>query len=663
MTTELTEGAMAKRRLPELLHSLSAWVGPSRAEAGSELPPEDQTEGSLHLVERPVDRSVLWLPGGWGEQRIGRPYPYELFVASEVLGDVEDHALEEIEGSYGLLTGRLLACKETRVPFVSVEASHRSDSPMPVGEDLASFREFFWKVGEVAARRGRILVGWYHTHSLLGLQLSERDRQVHVAHFRDEWPCALVVVTRHGASEGGFFQRDRGDILFRRSTRPFRELMSQRVEPGGGPYVTSLAWSNYWTHEPVLYARKPGDLPSKGGKWSWGQRPRFGARSGKTLTDLAARISEESADDDSGADLSGADLQRPTAAETGTDERRESAEPTYERAMGRPVREDGVAGSARPIPAGPPPKEAWDEWKKALGVRREREDEIRKVEAEQEAVDAARADAEAEARAKAALAARTAAEAAARAAADALGIGSEGEAIAAEAMSRAEADAEALVAEEEAARLAAKEEMWKKAAPVAKKGKAKAEEPEVEESVDVPVGAPESDEQKVVAESDEEEAAAESDEEAAAGVVESESPSEAELADVEVPDVEVPDVEVPEVAEPEPAVETGGEPEPWAKVEEETFALKVAAHESEPDRAEARAASREEAPAGEIPKELARRAEVVARSSFRPAADGQMVVPPLVLPDPLPRARLRRYAAWLGIGLPLAAALAWVFLG
>jgi proteasome lid subunit RPN8/RPN11 len=654
MTTELTKGTMAKRRLPDLLHSLSAWVGPSRAEAGFERPPEGRTEGSLHLVERPVDRSVLWLPGGWGEQGTGRPYPYELFVEPEVLRDVEAHALEEIEGSYGLLTGRLLACNETRVPFVSVEASHRSSSPMPVGEDLTSFREFFWKVGEAAGRRGRVLVGWYHTHSLLGLQLSERDRQVHVAHFQDEWPCALVVVTRHGASEGGFFQRDRGDILFRRSTRPFRELVSQRVEPGGGPYVTSLAWANYWTHEPVLYARKPGDLPSKGGKWSWRQRPRVGPRRDQTLADLAARISEEPAGEDSSADLSGADVHPPTtSAQAGGADRQGSAELTYERAMGRPTREDGITGSGRPIPAGPPPKEAWDEWKRALGVRREREDEIRKVEAERTAVDAAQADADAaqadadaDARAKAALAARTAAEAAARAAAEALGIGSEGDAIAAEAASRAEADAEALVAEEKAAKLAAKKETPKKAAPTAKKGKAKATEPEVEEPVDVLAAAPES---------EEEEAAAESDEEAAAAVVESEGPSEAELV--------LEEGDLVEVEVPEPAVEIGGEPGPEAEVEEEIFVLDVAADESEPDWAEETATPAEESRAEEVSRELARQAGVTARSSLQVTKDGEMVVPPLVMPDPLPRARLRRYAVWLGIGLPLAAALAWILLG
>jgi proteasome lid subunit RPN8/RPN11 len=614
---------------------------------GSEHPPEEHTEGSLHLVERPVDRSLLWLPGGWGEQETSRPYPYELFVAQDVLQDVETHALEEMEGSYGLLTGQLLACKKTRVPFVSVEASHRSESPMPVGEDLTSFREFFWKVGEVAGRRGRVLVGWYHTHSLLGLQLSERDRQIHVAHFHDEWPCALVVVTRKGASEGGFFQRDRGDILFRRSTRPFRELVNQKVKPGGGPYVTAVAWGNYWSHEPVLFVRRPGDLPSKGGKWSLRQRPRIGSGSNQKVADLAARPSQEPAAAESRADV----LRPTTAAQSG------GVELTYEKAMGRPVRDENrVAESRSSDPAGPPPQEAWDEWKRALGVRREREDEIRKVEAERATADAA---ADPTARSKAALAARAAAAAAARAAAEALGIRSESDAIAAEAVPKAEADAEALVAEEQAARLAAKKATEKEAAK-----EQETEEPEEAATASVseaevrpePVSEAEAEieaEAGAVVDEIEEGVSREIDEEVATEV-ESEGLSDAEPEQEEVAGA---DVEVPEAV-----VELGVEPgvEAETEVEEEPI---PAASESELGQTEEAAITTEVPPAREASTELTRQAGVAAGSYLPAADDGEMVLPPLVLPDPPPRARLRRYAVWVGIGLPLAGAVAWLVFG
>jgi proteasome lid subunit RPN8/RPN11 len=622
---------MAKRRLTELLRSLSAWVGSPPAEVGSEHPPEASTEGSLHLVERPVDRSLLWLPGGWGEQASSRPYPYELFVEQQVLRDVETHAMEEIEGSCGLLTGQLLACRETRVPFVSVEASHRSESPMPVGEDLTSFREFFWKVGEVAGRRGRIVVGWYHTHSLLGLQLSERDRQIHVAHFEDEWPCALVVVTRKGALDGGFFQRNRGDILFRRSTRPFRELVNQKVKPGGGPYVTAVRWASYWSHEPVLYIRKPGDLPSKGDRWSLRQRPRVASGSHK-VADLADRISERPEDRDYSADLSGADVHEPKGtAPIGRAEGGDSVESRYETAIGRPVRDESQFDqSGHPLPASSQPEQVWDEWRKAWQARREQEDETQKVKSEHAASYAAEADADA--RAKAALAARAAAEAAARAAAEALQIGSEDDAIAAETVPKDEKDVEMLGEEEQVAQLAAAGKTDRKAARVANGRKAK--EPEVEEPIC---------EETSAAEIGGETAATEIAEAMTAADVESEAASEAE-----------PEREQAEAAELEV---------PGPAMEEEILVSEVAANESVLDRVAGDAPPAAESWVRESSKEPATSEGVAARSSLQLSDDDEMVMPPLVLPDPAPRSKLQRHASWIGIGLAVAALVSWLILG
>ncbi|MEE9576368.1 MAG: hypothetical protein V3W35_03065, partial [Gemmatimonadota bacterium] len=246
---------MAKRRIPGLLSSLSERLSGSAAVEGGER--GDAESSGAPRAERPVGRSILWVPRGRGAYEVERPRRYDLFVEQDVLREACDHALDEEEGSYGLLAGRLLRCRRTRLPYVHVESAHRADHALPAGEDLTSFRECFWKVRERVSRRGRQVVGWYHTHSLLGLQLSERDRRLHVAHFQEEWACALVVVTQRGRQEGGFFQRDRGDILFRRAILPFYEIIKQKVRPGGGPYVTWIAWDNYRTGAPVLHARKP----------------------------------------------------------------------------------------------------------------------------------------------------------------------------------------------------------------------------------------------------------------------------------------------------------------------------------------------------------------------------------------------------------------------
>ena len=91
--------------------------------------------------------------------------------------------------------------------------------------------------------------------------------------------------------------------------------------------------------------------------------------------------------------------------------------------------------------------------------------------------------------------------------------------------------------------------------------------------------------------------------------------------------------------QPEPAPEPGVEPTPEPEVEDgdELFGLEpVVVGESEPDWRE---------------------------TELQPAEDGDMVMTTFVLPDPPPRAKFRRYAIWVGIGLPLAAAVVWLLLG
>ncbi|MEE9577256.1 MAG: hypothetical protein V3W35_07575, partial [Gemmatimonadota bacterium] len=109
--------------------------------------------------------------------------------------------------------------------------------------------------------------------------------------------------------------------------------------------------------------------------------------------------------------------------------------------------------------------------------------------------------------------------------------------------------------------------------------------------------------------------------------------------------------------QPEPALEPGAEPRPEAEVEE-TVVLEVAASKSE-----SVAVPPEEPRVGETSKELAEQEGVPARLPVRFADKAEMVPVPFVLADSPPRARLRRYTVWVGIGLSLAAALAWLVFG
>ncbi|MCK5412735.1 MAG: hypothetical protein KAJ67_11595, partial [Gemmatimonadetes bacterium] len=360
---------MAKWRLPEFLNSLTAPGQASEAAAEKEVT-EVEDDSDLKLADRPLDRSILWLPGGWGEFQRGPPRKHELFVDQEVLRRVNSHAHEGIEGAYGLLTGDVRVCRVTRVPFVHAEAAHRSERPLPVDNDLSSFREFFWEIREEAGRNGRIIIGWYHTHTLLGLQLSERDRRLHVSHFHDDWSCALVVVGREGTTEGGFFQRDRGETLFRRAARPFREIINQRVKPGGGPYATTVSWTNYWTEEPVLYIHTPGDRSATRTGWQSLQKHRRQVESGeeRTLAELArARLARSRTGGKEAAESDVPDRRGPHEPVSTEPEPPPGKPKSVDHAPRMPAAHSGdsTARSSSAAAAG----QAWVEWRKTREAR------------------------------------------------------------------------------------------------------------------------------------------------------------------------------------------------------------------------------------------------------------------------------------------------------
>ena len=133
----------------------------------------------------------------------------------------------------------------------------------------------------------------------------------------------------------------------------------------------------------------------------------------------------------------------------------------------------------------------------------------------------------------------------------------------------------------------------------------------------------------------------------------------------------VAEVEPEPVAEAEPAPEAEPEREEAGPadlevlepaVDAEILVSEVAA-ESLLDRVAGAAPPAEESRVRESSKELAKREEVAVRSSLQLSDDGEMVMPPLVLPDPAPRPKLRRHAAWIGIGLAVAALVSWLIFG
>lgn len=195
----------------------------------------------------PGRRALLWRPrrdSGWsGPATEG---PYELFIASSVLTDVTAHlAGDRREPRFGFLLGSLFRCPQTGIHYTVVDRNVRADEPFSE-EAPNAYLLRAWADSQVEFRRhGGVLVGWYHSHYLLGLMLTEGDHDANDRYFSEPWQCCVVVVPDEERPLGGVFRPSVSDERARDEPTPFRELLSAEdlVEEDSPP--TAVEWTNY----------------------------------------------------------------------------------------------------------------------------------------------------------------------------------------------------------------------------------------------------------------------------------------------------------------------------------------------------------------------------------------------------------------------------------
>jgi hypothetical protein len=102
------------------------------------------------------------------------------------------------------------------------------------------------------------VVGWYRTHALTGVYLSEQEARLQETRFGEPWQCAVILAGTPEHPVGGVFQRTETGALSRSGYAAFFELIDPSSEFAPGWKRTFAGWSNYQTDLSVALAGKAG---------------------------------------------------------------------------------------------------------------------------------------------------------------------------------------------------------------------------------------------------------------------------------------------------------------------------------------------------------------------------------------------------------------------
>jgi proteasome lid subunit RPN8/RPN11 len=206
----------------------------------------------------PSDQAVLWVPRRGPAPEPPTPDgPYELVFQREVLKKMSRHATGDIrESRFGFLLGRLHRCPDSGVHYALVDTVLQASEEF-VEEAPGAYLLRAWADAQPEFRRHPgVLVGWYHSHRLLGLLLSEGDMDANRRYFNEAWQCCVLFAPDESRPLGSVFRPGIQESS-RKSPDPaaFWEVRSQDESPNAGP--PALDWTNYEIRQESLGSGRP----------------------------------------------------------------------------------------------------------------------------------------------------------------------------------------------------------------------------------------------------------------------------------------------------------------------------------------------------------------------------------------------------------------------
>jgi len=160
---------------------------------------------------------------------------YAVSVLEEICADAVDGLYRFRHGGIevgGVLFGEADGDRVRVLAYRPLPCEHAFGPRFVLSEgDRANFKDLLY-AGRTDAPLGDMEpVGWYHSHTRSGIELSPRDLEIYDSYFPQHWQIALVVRPDHyGPARAGFFFRESNDQV--RAASAYQEFTIHPRRPG-----------------------------------------------------------------------------------------------------------------------------------------------------------------------------------------------------------------------------------------------------------------------------------------------------------------------------------------------------------------------------------------------------------------------------------------------
>ena len=185
----------------------------------------------------PGGRTLRWIPRDTPDAKFSEEP--RLVITQDVLVAIDRYTRCSPEFEVGgFLLGNRYRCPNTGIAYVLIDQYWEARFAISEATSLRLTPDTWADLDDQLQTkfRGKLLIGWYHSHPGMAVFLSEEDLALHSSRFAEPWMFAIVVepLTR----TGGIFGMQNGQVNPTRIL-PFYEYFCHR---SSGPVVD---WNNY----------------------------------------------------------------------------------------------------------------------------------------------------------------------------------------------------------------------------------------------------------------------------------------------------------------------------------------------------------------------------------------------------------------------------------